>query len=313
MNEIILKLHKVCHRYKTPGKETLKNITLTVSKGEKIAVIGETGSGKSTLLKCITGELSIENGNIEFANEKIASVFGGLIASNQKIKLVSQQYELAEEISVEENIRRKLMLYNEDFKVKKTNLLLTLSGLKKHKDKLPLQLSGGQQQLLSICCAIAEEPDLLLLDEPFSHLDHITRMDILDHLSTIIETLNMTCILVSHDASDVLSFAKRIIVIEKGKIAEEGTPEELYYHPENLYTAGLLDHYNVAGKKIVRPSQFEFCSQKTSKYEGIVSEIVFRGPYYEIKVNTRKEKIIIYSLLKNRKINEKVYFRRVVN
>lgn len=311
MSEMILKLHKVNHRYADTGRHTLKNISLSVVKGEKLAVIGETGSGKSTLLKCITGELAVESGFIEFSNEKIASVFGGLIASDQRIKLVSQQYELAEEISVEENIRRKLLLYNEEFKIKKTNLLLTLSSLKKHKDKKPLELSGGQQQLLSICCAIAEEPDLLLLDEPFSHLDHVTRMDILDHLSVLIESLGMTCILVSHDASDVLSFADRIIVIEKGVIAEEGSPEKLYYKPEKIYTAGLLDHFNLAGKKIVRPSQYEFCSPKMAKYEGIVSEMIFRGPYYEIKITTKKEEIIIYSLLKTKKLNEKVYFRRV--
>ncbi|MFZ5551761.1 MAG: ATP-binding cassette domain-containing protein [Bacteroidota bacterium] len=308
--EYILKLHKVCHRYKNSGKQTLKNISLSVMKGEKLAIIGETGSGKSTLLKCITGELAPESGSVVFANEKIATVFGGLISSHQKIKLVSQHYELAEEISAEENIKRKLLHYSEEFRNKKSNILLSLSGLKKLKDKKPTELSGGQQQLLSICCAIAEEPDLLLLDEPFSHLDHITRMDILDHLSLIIETFGMTCLLVSHDASDVLSFAGRIVVIEKGKINGEGSPEQLYYHPENMYIAGLLDHFNVSGSKITRPSQYEFCSPKTARYEGIVTEVVFRGPYYEIKVETKKGEMIIYSLSKSKKAGEKVFFRK---
>lgn len=280
---------------KEKGHFIVRDISFTQQPLEKIAIAGETGSGKTTLLKMIGGLAQPDEGTIHFESEKVLGPFEKLIPGHPKIAYLSQYFELRNNYRVEEELGSKNLLTEEE--ANSIYRICKIGHLLKRKTN---ELSGGERQRIVLARLLTTSPKLLLLDEPFSNLDAIHKNIIKSVLLDIGNQLNTSCILVSHDATDTLSWADTIIVLKDGKIIQQGTPHEIYHQPIDAYCAGLFGEYNLLNAEnvaaffpvdkkpsslIVRPEQFIISDKAGVK--GIVEAVYFFGSYYfvDVKVN----------------------------
>lgn len=300
-----LEIRNISFSFPGSRSKTLSRISFTVNQGESLGIAGKSGSGKTTLLRAVYGLYDLASGAVFFQGEKVRGPAQELIPGHPEMKMIAQHFDLLADHSVEENILHRLMGYKPEFKQKKTEQLLGLSGLKKVRKHKPAALSGGQKQLLAISCALAVEPKLLLLDEPFSQLDVSTKNEMYAYISRLKKMLGFTLILVSHDAQDVLGICDRILIMDNGKVVESGTPEELYFQPRFEYTAALFGTYSVVktGKKerYIRPGKIHPTTSAHARFSGNVTEIHFRGTHYEISVlDDKKQQKLIFAASENR-------------
>ena len=205
-----------------------------------LSILGKSGSGKTTLLKCIYGLEDLPKGSVLVEGEKVLGPSYKLIPGNENMKLVSQDYYVLENHTVEENISDKLSGYTNEYKLKRVNELLKVLDLKKFRDKKTSELSSGQKQRVSIARALADFPKLLLLDEPFSNLDFQLKDNIFTYIRQNIEKQNASCILVTHQPEEALRYSSEIIIMEEGKIVQHNKPEYIYFRPESLKIARLF-------------------------------------------------------------------------
>ena len=230
--------------------KALENINLDIVEGELLALLGPSGSGKTTLLRMIAGLEtvdSIDKGEILFNNIDVAKKD----IKDRDIGFVFQHYALFRHMTVFENIAfglrvkpKKQRLSNKEIEEKVTKLL-KLIQLDGFASRFPWQLSGGQSQRVALARALAVEPKVLLLDEPFGALDAKVRTDLRRWLKELQEELGITTILVTHDQEEALEVANRIVVINKGKIEQIGTPEEVFHNPKNEFVINFLGNVNL--------------------------------------------------------------------
>jgi molybdate transport system ATP-binding protein len=211
--DIFKKLHG------SSGKMDL-NINLNIKEGEFIALSGKSGSGKTTLLRILAG-LEQAEGNIRVANELWLDGTKALAPQKRKIGYVFQDYALFANMSVEEN----LLFVNRDKKL--ANYLLEMTELSELKNRLPNTLSGGQKQRVSLCRAMMNRPKLLLMDEPLSALDPAMRTKLQNEILTLHREFGTTTIMVSHDPSEIYRLASRVLVLEQGKITNDGKAKDV--------------------------------------------------------------------------------------
>jgi len=223
----------------------VQDFSLDLGKGEFVAVIGESGSGKSTLLRMAAGLLAQTSGEVYLGDKKIESPEEKLVAGHDEIKLIHQDYQLFATISVEENISRPLLRYDAGYRNKRVNHLLDRLGLEAYRERLPRQLSGGQQQKVAIAQALAVEPEVLLLDEPFSHLDAIQKRKLIFELKDLLKEMGTTVIFVTHDLDDALWMTDSLVVLQKGKITQKGNSKALCEFPKSKYVARLFSSINL--------------------------------------------------------------------
>ncbi|UCS95426.1 ABC transporter ATP-binding protein [Echinicola marina] len=235
----------------------LQEFSLQVHKGGVVSMVGESGSGKSSLLRIIAG-LEVQNsGVVHLGGQKILNPKEKLVPGYDEIQLIHQEYKLYPNSSVEENIARPLLLYNKDYQRERVEQLLDLLSLQAHRDKKPRQLSGGQQQKVAIGRALSIEPEVLLLDEPFSSLDAIQKRELIEELKLIFEELDVTVIFVTHDVDDALLMSEELMIIQKGKLSQQGNVRDIFRKPVNEYVAKLFGNLNeIPGeeKTYIRPS-----------------------------------------------------------
>lgn len=270
---------------------TVKDIHFTQQAGQKIAIAGETGSGKTTLLKMIAGLLQPDEGVIYFENERVLGPFEKLIPGHPSITYLSQHFELRNNYRVEEELESKNLLTDDE--AKKIYSICNIEHLLKRKTN---ELSGGERQRIVLARLLTTSPKLLVLDEPFSNLDLAQKNNIKSVLLDIGSELVTSCIMVSHDAADTLSWADTILVIKAGQIVQQGTPQEVYNHPVDEYCAGLFGEYNLLSTEnaaaffvdhqqlMVRPEKFSIVSETEKGVEGIVQAVYFFGSYYSVDV-----------------------------
>lgn len=242
-----IKIENLVHVYmpKSPfEKVALNNVNIEINDGEFVALIGHTGSGKSTLIQHMNGLLKPTSGRIIVDNQEITKTGVKLTDIRKKVGLVFQypEYQLFEE-SIEKDIEygpRNLGLDQEEI-TKRVKNSMKMVGLdyETYRNKSPFDLSGGQKRRVAIAGVIAMEPKILILDEPTAGLDPKGRDDILEQIKKLHEEYKMTIILVSHSMEDVGKIAKRIIVMNKGKVALEGAPAEVFKEVETLEKIGL--------------------------------------------------------------------------
>lgn len=242
-----IKIENLTHVYMANGpfeKKALDNVNLDIKDGEFIALIGHTGSGKSTLIQHMNGLLEATSGKIIVDGEDITQKGVKLSDVRKKVGLVFQypEYQLFEE-TIAKDIAygpTNLGLDKEeiDKRVRKSMEMVCLD-YEVYKDKSPFDLSGGQKRRVAIAGVIAMEPKTLILDEPTAGLDPKGRDDILEQIQLLHSKYNMTIILVSHSMEDVAKIAQRVIVMNKGKVALEGTPAEVFKHVKELEEIGL--------------------------------------------------------------------------
>ena len=222
----------------------LEDINLTFKSNSIYGVIGKSGSGKTTLLKAIAGLVDFENGEIRFEGKLIFGPKDKLIPGYDEIQLVNQDFGLELYHTVYENVKEKILSRNKDLQVELVDEFLELVELDSIKNRKARVLSGGEQQRLSIARALACEPKVLLLDEPFVHLDQRLRWKILNYLNEVMKSRQMLIVLVSHDGAEIMGFADRVIHIEDKKVVREDSAENVYYFPESKSQAELMGEVN---------------------------------------------------------------------
>lgn len=226
--------------------KVLKDIDFSIEKGEFLTLLGPSGCGKSTLLRCIAGLNNFENGSIIIDNKDI----GNVKSKDRQVGMVFQSYALFPNMTVYENIAfglkiKKLSKKEIDKKVKEMIEIVELNG---KEDNYITELSGGQQQRVALARSMVTEPKVLLLDEPLSALDAKIRKNLQVQIRKIQKKLNMTTIFVTHDQEEAMTMSDKIIVMNKGYIAQIGGPEEIYKHPANEFVARFIGNYNVYNK-----------------------------------------------------------------
>lgn len=240
MSQPLISLQNISKQYSDNVIGGVIGINLSIKKGDFIAIVGESGSGKSTLLKLIYGLLAPDSGEVSFKGEHLAGPDKKLIPGHDSMKMLCQDFDLNLYARVYENIGS--MLSNEDLqgKKEKSAAIMKLLGIEQLANKKIVELSGGEQQRVALARAIITEPEVLLLDEPFSQLDASLKTQLRADLKRLNDQLGITIILVSHDPVDGLTLANKLIILKDGKLIESGQPEELYANPAHIYTAKLL-------------------------------------------------------------------------
>lgn len=229
--------------------QLLQNLNFQIKKGEFTAILGESGSGKSSLLKLIYGLEDADLGEIYFQNEIIRGPKFNLIPGHPKMKFVPQEFDLLDYVTVAENVGKYLSNFNLPLKKENIENALEVVGLLDFKNDFPNQLSGGQRQRVSIARALAANPELLLLDEPYSHLDQPLKIEIRKSIRNWAKETNSTLIITTHDMQDALEYSDKIIILKNGKIVQTDTPQNLRKNPINEYVAALLGEYSVITSK----------------------------------------------------------------
>jgi iron(III) transport system ATP-binding protein len=227
------------------SQTALHEFSLDLGKGEMIAVVGESGSGKSSLLRIAAGLLTQSSGEVWLGDTRILNPKEKLVAGYDEIKLIHQDYQLSPSTTIEENIARPLLLFDPGYRKARVEKLLVQFGLDRYRDRLPRNLSGGQQQKVAIAQSLAVEPEVLLLDEPFSHLDTIQKHRLIFELKELLQESGTTVIFVTHDLDDALRLTDTILILQKGKVVQKGNSRELCLHPKTRYVARLFSPINL--------------------------------------------------------------------
>lgn len=282
-------------KYYSKSSPVIQSIDFGVEKGEIISFLGDSGEGKTTFLKCLSGLEKLNSGRIVLKNKVLNDSETFVEAQDRNIGFVFQNSPLFPHLNVRENV-----LFNlENFDESKVNAMFKLSQLQTLLDRYPHQLSGGEQQRACIARALVREPDLLLLDEPFSNLDSEIKHTIRDEIYRIIKATNTTTILVTHDVSDSLHISDKILVFKSGIIQQYDTPFHLYNKPTNFYCAKILGPINIYSfqKKTyyIRPEKVTITSQSDHKL--IVESSHFQGKEYQITARYQNESWILFSSL----------------
>lgn len=272
--------------------KVLKAIDFKVEAGQNLAIIGESGSGKSTLLKLIYGEYDLKQGQIFWKDEEILGPKYNLVIGYDFMKFVTQEFDLMPVTSVENNIGKFLSRFYPEEKQKRTQELLKVVELEAFaKTKVKL-LSGGQKQRVAIARALAKQPEILLLDEPFSHIDNFQKQSLRRSVFKYLKENNIACIVATHHKNDVLGFADQMIVLHNNKIIVKDTPQNLYKNPKLPLIASFFDEFNV-----IQPYGIVYAHQvkivKHSDLKAVVKQSYFNGNSWLIEAEYNSETIFI--------------------
>jgi len=294
------------------GHQALDDVSLDIKKGEILSLSGESGCGKSTLLRIISGLENPDAGQILLNDEDITS----WKPENRKFGFVFQNLSLFPHLRVRENIFYSLKKKNQS--QERLEELLSMTGLDGLDSRFPHELSGGQQQRVALARALAIDPKLLILDEPFSSLDELLKAKIREEIFDLLRLLDITTILVSHQASDAFLIADKLVVMKHGKILQQGTPSEVYNHPVSPYVSDFFGasvifkghHENSEVKTafgslplnidqkgdfqlFVRPENIELGNSKDYNLSGKLLKKEFKGPHDVLKIgSTQTEEYI---------------------
>lgn len=280
------------------------NVNFGVEKGKLIGLLGPSGSGKTTIMRMIAGLETPDSGDIIIDGVRV----NDLAASKRGIGFVFQNYALFRYMTVYDNIAFGLRVQKADKKKidERVRELIKLIGLEGLEKRYPSQLSGGQRQRVAFARALAPNPQLLLLDEPFAAIDAKVRKELRSWLREMIEKLGVTSIFVTHDQDEAIEVADEIIITNKGRIEHTGTPIEIYHNPKTAFTASFFgettfvddyskfhnfEHIENAEKAIVRPEfvkvtkKNEVQKYKSSASHGVTKNVLFRGDSIEVVVD----------------------------
>lgn len=316
-NEKYVELRKINKTY--GNYKASNNVEFQIGKGKLIALLGPSGSGKTTILRMIAGLETADSGDILIDGKVVNDVDAG----KRGIGFVFQNYALFRYKTVYENIAfgLKILKWNKKDIEARVNELMELVGLKGLGKRYPNQLSGGQKQRVAFARALAPNPELLLLDEPFAAIDAKVRQELRSWLREMIDKVGITSIFVTHDQEEAIEVADEIIITNKGRIEQIGTPKEIYSNPKTSFVAEFMgqptriEQVNVLNgfkhlddhvHAILRPENIsitkltESVQYESSVEEGVVEHVSFRGK--EVEISVRVHGVLLRG---NRKIEEK--------
>lgn len=279
----------------------LEEITFSLSKGELVILLGPSGCGKTTLLRVIAGLEKADTGTILLNGEDLSNS----PPSARNFGIVFQSYALFPNMTAKDNVAyglksRKTSAAEREKKVRE---MLELVHLSSAGDQFPHQLSGGQQQRIALARALALSPDFLLLDEPLSALDAKVRQFLRSEIVDIQKSLDISTVMVTHDQEEALSMADRIVVMNRGRIEQIGTPEEIYENPASYFVADFIGDINFMDREdglqipedklfAIRPDYLSWADEAPGE-EGIpvrVEGVEYRGHTYAVKIRLQKSK-----------------------
>jgi iron(III) transport system ATP-binding protein len=236
----VLELEDVAKRY---GDETvISDLSLSVCDGEILTLLGPSGCGKTTTLRLIAGLERPNRGGIQLRDEAVAGDGRFVPAEERGIGVVFQEFALFPHLTARENVAFGLQDWSDAERDARVTELLELVGLETHGEDYPDELSGGQQQRIALARSLAPEPEMLLLDEPFSNLDVDLRVEMREEVRRIIKEAGVTAISVTHDQEEAMSISDRVAVMNDGDIEQIDTPEQVFQQPESRFVAGFLGH-----------------------------------------------------------------------
>jgi ABC-type sulfate/molybdate transport systems ATPase subunit len=314
----LLEVSKISKRAETDF--TLEPISFSQRKLQKIAIAGETGSGKSTLMKIIAGLVQPDEGQVIFEGKAIEGPQDKLIPGHPGISYLSQHFELPKFLRVEQVLAYSNMLTGQQ-----ANTIYEVCEITHLLKRKTDQLSGGERQRIALAKLLIASPRLLLLDEPFTNLDMIHKNTLKAVIRNIGKELKITCMLISHDAVDILSWADQIVVMRNGQMVQKAAPEKIYRQPADEYVAGLFGKYtlidltqspefsrslkvNTKGKRLfIRPENFNIAKRSKTSMPGKVNKISFCGSYYELEVSIATNVIIVTTPACSLKSGDPVY------
>lgn len=299
------------------------NVNFSIEEGKLIGLLGPSGSGKTTILRMIAGLETPDSGDIIIGGTRVNDIPAG----KRGIGFVFQNYALFRHMTVFDNIAFGLQVQKKDRKFIKTRVqeLIELVGLKGFEKRYPHQLSGGQRQRVAFARALAPNPKLLLLDEPFAAIDAKVRKELRLWLKEMVEKLGITSIFVTHDQEEAVEVADEIIVTNRGRIEQKGSPIEIYKNPKTPFVAQfigestIVDNYSALkgfddigddSKAVVRPEFIQIgkdrdeISVPSAAETGIVTSVSFRGNNIQIEVQVGENKLIGYRTLEDGPLKE---------
>ena len=281
--------------FKYYGKQkVLNDISFNISKGEIVSIVGSSGSGKTTLLRILSGLEIPESGNINLDDMIVNSSDVFIPPEKRNCSLVFQDYALFPNMTMLENI-----YFGENSKNNRqvVSELIHITNIENILNKYPHECSGGEQQRVALVRSMANQPNLILMDEPLSNLDFHLKSKISSIISDIIRRYSTTAIIVTHDIMDAMKISDRIIVIDNGIIIQDGTPKEIYDSPNSKMVARFFGETNFVPLKLhpksnhhiiysndegplihIRPNQFQLFSQKNSK-----GKLIIQGKIKSVK------------------------------
>ena len=299
------------------------DVNFSIEEGKLIGLLGPSGSGKTTILRMIAGLETPDSGDIIIGGTRVNDIPAG----KRGIGFVFQNYALFRHMTVFDNIAFGLQVQKKDKKFIKTRVqeLIELVGLKGFEKRYPHQLSGGQRQRVAFARALAPNPKLLLLDEPFAAIDAKVRKELRSWLKEMVGKLGITSIFVTHDQEEAVEVADKIIVTNRGRIEQKGTPIEIYKNPKTPFVAQfigestVIDNYSSLkgfddigddSKAVIRPEFIQIgkdrdeISVPSAAEKGIVSSVSFRGNNIQIEVQVGENKLTGYRTLEDEPLKE---------
>jgi iron(III) transport system ATP-binding protein len=267
-------------------RKILDGIDLSVKKGEIVSIVGRSGAGKTSLLKIIGGYLDPSEGEVLYDSERVEGPSVQLIPGHPEISLVNQDFKLDDYHTVEENIFGLILYLPRAERDQFTEELIMLLELDEVRNQKAHTLSGGEQQRLALARVLASEPEVILLDEPFSHLDGGLRKKLIHYLLELRRVRETTIILVSHDGAETLGLSDRIVLMKKGKVVRVGNPISFYYKPKTLEDGrifGVMNSVRIGEDRFhFRPDEYSLNAENSSgKLELEYLYASFVGPMFE--------------------------------
>jgi ABC-type glutathione transport system ATPase component len=288
MGVVLLKLKGVTKGIEPPY--VLKNITLALHRYQKQAIAGETGSGKTTLLRIIAGLVQHDAGEVIFERERVQGPDDKLVAGHSAIAYLSQTADLPKSLRVDQILSYSNHLSNDE-----ADLIYSICQIDHLLSRRTNELSGGERQRIALARTLIATPQLLLLDEPYSNLDMIHKNVLKSVIDEVCRSLRITCVLVSHDPLDTLSWADNIMVLRGGHVIQFGSPLQIYSNPVNEYVAGLFGKYSLINMQeptathpqrlMLRPESLTITKSKKDAIRAKVVAVKFYGSYSDVEIS----------------------------
>ena len=320
MAKELIRLEHISKSY--DGNMILDDLNLSIHENSFVTILGPSGCGKTTTLRIIGGFESPDQGRVIFDGQDITN----LAPNKRQLNTVFQKYALFTHMDIAQNIAFGLKIKNKtDAYIKdKIKYALKLVNLEGYEHRMPESLSGGQQQRIAIARAIVNEPKVLLLDEPLGALDLKLRQDMQYELIRLKNELGITFIYVTHDQEEALTMSDHIVVMNRGYIQQEGSPEKIYNEPENAFVADFIGDSNIIHATmvqdklvrilganfpcvdtgfgtnapvdvVIRPEDVELVKRGSGILPGVVTHVIFKGVHYEMEVEAGGFEWLVHS------------------
>ncbi|MEL6558946.1 MAG: ABC transporter ATP-binding protein [Bacteroidota bacterium] len=312
MKADILTVKNISKKFTNKETPAVEGVSFDLQQNKILSIFGKSGSGKTTLLKLIAGLLQPDNGTIELSGEIIKGPEEKLVPGHEEIKVVFQDFQLKHKMTVRENIDYTLLAYEKDYRNDRLEKVISMCLLSDIENQFIEELSGGQKQRVAIARALSNEPQLLLMDEPFSNLDLVAKSKLRKAIKNIISESSSSIVFVSHDPEEVLAISDEIIILDNGKALQHDDPAQIYQKPVSLTVAEMFGRLNrVRNNEITyyyRQEAFAITDQNPD-FRGTVVETDYLGKYQQVTVEvTDGDQLVLLDYQHEVKTGDKIGF-----